>query len=133
MAKRNVTTPRAVKGRLENMVEPSTGTVIWAFRKESRNGLAYGVPRPLKDGDFIQVFNDAARKQEIWSGTVELEFKSSKGPKPGCPHITAQCVKGVGAVHGVQKDTDPETWGNMFVTGKPAIFVPRLPNTPNQP
>jgi len=129
MVKRKVTAPHEVKGRLENYVEPSTGTVVWAFRKELRKGYGYGVARPLKNGDHIRVFNDAARKNEIWYGDIDLDFNCNKAPVPTSTHITAQRVKGVGTVHGVQKGVDPETWGNMFVTGKPATFIPG-PNSP---
>lgn len=130
MAKRNVTSPREVRGRLENHIEPSTGTVIWAFRKENARGYGYGVARPLKNGDHIRVFNDAARKNEIWSGDIDLDFTCNKAPIPTSPHITAQRIKNVGTVHGVQKGVDPEIWGDMFVSGKPAAFTPGNPFSP---
>lgn len=132
MRKRNVTSqPKTVKGRLENYIEPGTGTTVWAFRKENPDGLGYGVPRPLQNGDFVQVFNDAARKQEIWSGEIDLEFTSHAAPLPRAPHITAQVVKGVGPVHGLQKGVDAKEWCDMFVAGKPATFTPQKPNRPS--
>lgn len=124
MPKRNVTAPKKIFGRLDTIVERGAGTVIWAFREEMING-ELAAPRPLQKGDFLRVFNDAAYKKEIWSGAVELDFTACKGPLPRAPHITAQQVKGVGPVHGVQKNADPEKWGEMFVLNKPAVLSPR--------
>lgn len=122
MRKRNATLPKAVHGRLDTILENS-GESVWAFREELRTGHM-SEPRPLQNGDFLRVFNDAAGKHEIFSGEVELEFKSNRQPLPRRTHLVAQCIKGVGPVHGIQKDTDPEAWGEMFVAGKPATLIP---------
>lgn len=123
MRKRDKTVPKAVHGKLDLIVEPN-GENVWAFREEKYNG-DYAAPRPLQKGEYLQVFNDYARKHEIWQGEVDLDFKAGCGPLPNATHICAQHVKGVGPVHGVQKDADPASWGDMFVQGKPATLVSR--------
>lgn len=126
MAKPDSLQPKALRGHLESFSEPGHDGVYWAFREEGTHGKAF--LRPLKNGDVLRVFNDAARKNEIWSGTVELDFKAHSAPVPHKPHLTAQNVPGHGIVHGLQKDTEPKKWADMFLTGKPALLIPRTEN-----
>lgn len=123
MRKRNASQPKAVHGRLDTILE-SSGESVWAFREELRTGHM-SQPRPLKNGDFLRVFNDAACKKEIFSGIVDLDFTANRQPLPRRQHIIAQCVEGVGPVHGVQRGMDAKEWGDMFVAGRPATLMPK--------
>ena len=108
MAKPDSLQPKALRGHLESFSEPGHDGVYWAFREEGTHGKAF--LRPLKNGDVLRVFN------------------AHSAPVPHKPHLTAQNVPGHGIVHGLQKDTEPKKWADMFLTGKPALLIPRTEN-----
>lgn len=59
--------------------------------------------RSIGDGDRLTVFNDAAKKQRVWSGTIRYE-KGKKTPK------------------GIQ----PNTWRSFFKKNLPATLKKKL-------
>lgn len=81
----------------------------------------------LEKGDVLQVFNDAARKQVIFEGEIDLDTEINKRPNPHFPRWILQWVDRVGTVHGLQTGVDPDVWAQMFIDEKPAIFIPAKP------
>ncbi|MBI1215137.1 MAG: hypothetical protein GC185_04870 [Alphaproteobacteria bacterium] len=116
------TVPRILRGRLEAFSEQGTEGTIWCFYEDGKTG--YDALFPLEKGDVLRVFNDAARKDEVWKGVIDFDYEVAKKPFFG-GHV--QRVENIGTVHGVQKREDPENWAQMFIDEKPAILILRDP------
>lgn len=97
----------------------------WMFVDENVSGTDGW--RALHKGDVLQVFNDAARKQVIFEGEINLDTEIGKRPNPHFPSWILQWVDSVGTVHGLQTGVNPDAWAKMFVDEKPAILIPANP------
>lgn len=73
---------------------------------------------------MLRVFNDAARREIIFEGKIDLEYHRRYRPFDFNPKYGQQEVLGI-AVHGLQKDVDPETWVEFFLDEKPAELIRR--------
>jgi hypothetical protein len=109
-AKRKSAPDRGIKGILEPFFETGTEGVIWSLQDEkhiSADGKewSYDGLNGLEDGDFLKVFNDAARKKVIWQGEIKLIFP---------PDLRYN--------RGVQDGVDKEAWTKMFWDAKPGIL-----------
>ena len=122
--------PAPLQGQLEAFWETGTEGVIWSFYEDSKQG--YDGLHCLKKGDLLRVFNDASKKEVIFEGKVDLEYKRRYRPYPMNPQYGQQEVFGMW-VHGFQRNADPEAWAKMFFDGKPAELVPATPPKPAQP
>lgn len=74
---------------------------------------------PLPEGGLLTVFNTVAKGEELWQGTIALEFDRNKEPLLFNPNVERQAALGM-VVHGFQNNVDPEEWAAMFLIGYPA-------------
>lgn len=106
-----------VNGTLLAFFETGTEGVLWSFMETGK--LGYDALHVLEKGDRIKVFNDAARKDVVFDGAVDLEYRRRYHPYPGNPKHGQQVVDGMW-VHGLQRGETPERWAAMFFDEKPA-------------
>lgn len=117
-----------IDGVLDAFFETGTEGVIWSVYDESRNDengyRSYDGLHCLEKGDILTVFNDKARKDVLWRGTVDLEFKTNwhSYNNPHYPDAGQQAVLGFW-VNGLQRGMAPEDWAKMFFDEKPARLV----------
>jgi hypothetical protein len=111
-------------GKLAAYFETGCEGIYWSFYEDGKTG--YDALVVLKKGDVLQVFNDAARTQEIFHAAVDLEFESHKEKSAYSDSREQQAVSGYW-VHGLQKDIDRETWSKMFFDEKPAYLTVKNP------
>ena len=99
--------PSTIKGVLEPFAETGTEGIVWSVQDEAHisadgkwdlTGL-----NTLQDGDFLRVFNNAARKDVLWEG--EIKLKAARGPLDG------------------QDGIDNAEWRKMFDDHKPGMLV----------
>jgi hypothetical protein len=114
--------PRILRGRLEAFSEQGSEGTHWSFYQDGKTG--YDGLFPLEKGDVLRVFNDEARKDEIWRGEIDFDYEIAKKPFFGGQ---VQRVDNIGTVHGVQKGEDPEKWAQMFIDAKPAVLILKNP------
>ena len=127
-----------LKGKLVAFWEQGSEGTHWAFQEDGKSGPKAGGQgfeglHFLKPGDLLSVFNKASSKKPIWKGEVDLDYKKNIQPLPLLPSLTAQWVKNIGSVHGVQKDVAPEKWAKMFLDEKPARLILQVPPKPTAP
>lgn len=115
---------RVLKGRLEIFSEQGSEGAHWSFYEDGKTG--YDGLHVLEKGDVLRVFNDAARRELLWQGTVDFDHDSEKQPRPLIGEV--QWLDKVGTVHGLQKGIDKNDWADMFLAEKPAVLVPRRPD-----
>jgi hypothetical protein len=116
---RDVSKSRILKGKLELFYEQGMEYVAWTFYESGRQG--YDGLHVLEKGDVLRVFNDAARSELLWQGTIDFEYDSHKSGG-------IQRLPNIGTVHGIQKGVDVPAWSEMFVQEKPAILIPKRPD-----
>ncbi|TAL27243.1 MAG: hypothetical protein EPN97_17850 [Alphaproteobacteria bacterium] len=100
-----------IRGVAHAFCETGTEGVIWSLQDEkhiSPDGKqwSYDGLNCLEDGDFLRVFNDAARKDVLWEGEIKLKY-------PGTLEYN----------RGVQDGVDERSWAKMFFDEKPAILI----------
>jgi hypothetical protein len=107
MTRKKTTQPDpGIKGILEPFCETGTEGIVWSLQDEkhiSADGKqwSYDGLNCLEDGDFLKVFNDAARKKVIWQGEIKLK------------HPPATRFN-----RGVQDGVDERKWTGMFFEAK---------------
>jgi hypothetical protein len=111
-----------IKGMLEAFWETGTEGVIWSVIDDHITMLpdgyrSYEDIHSLKDGDWLAIFNDAARTKILWEGRIDLEYKRNYTPYPRNPQYGQQAVGGMW-VHGLQRDLSPEAWFELFKNRK---------------
>lgn len=84
---------------------------------EGRMRLAEGTP--LKQDSLVRVFKTISEGDELWSGTVKLEYQSEKHTAE--TGYSQQAVLGMW-VHGLQEGLEPQKWAAMFHDNLPAIL-----------
>lgn len=117
---REVSKSRILKGKLELFFEQGMEHVAWTFYEDGQQG--YDGLHVIEKGDVLRVFNDAARTELVWQGTIDLEYDSHKNAGG------IQRLAGVGTVHGIQKGVNAEEWGKLFADEKPAVLIPKRPD-----
>lgn len=115
---------RVLKGRLEIFSEQGTEGAHWSFYEDGKTG--YDALHCLEKGDVLRVFNDAARTELLWQGTIDLDHKTGRQPRAMIGDV--QWLDSIGTVHGLQKGIDKTAWADMFLAEKPAVLVPRRPD-----
>jgi hypothetical protein len=106
-----------INGKLEAFWETGTEGVIWSLYDNNEKG--YESLHCLKDGDYLEVYNDDGSIH--WKGDVKLEYKRRYRPFPMNPQYGQQEVFGMW-VHGFQDDIEPEFWAKMFFDAKKAAI-----------
>ncbi len=98
-----------IKGVLEPFCETGTEGIIWSLQDEKHiapdGSYSYDGLNGLEDGDFLKVFNDAARKKVIWQGEIKLKY-------PPATQFN----------RGVQDGVNERTWTKMFFDEKPGTL-----------
>lgn len=112
---------RVVKGRLEIFSEQGTEGAHWSFYEDGKSG--YDALHCLEKGDVLRVFNDAARSELLWQGTIDFDYTSGKQRRALIGDV--QWLDKVGTVHGLQKGVDKDVWAEMFLAEKPAVLGSR--------
>lgn len=115
---------RVLKGRLEIFSEQGSEGAHWSFYEDGKSG--YDALHALEKGDVLRIFNDAARTELLWQGTVDFDHDSEKQRRPLIGEV--QWLDKVGTVHGLQKGVDKDLWADMFLAEKPAVLVPKRPD-----
>lgn len=110
--------PRAIDGNLLLFWETGMGAQAWTLDEHA--GSLAGV-HPIQKGDILMVFNDAARKDVIFTAVVDYDYNIERKHRPMLGSV--QWIDTIGVVDGVQKDTDPQKWADMFVKEKPATLI----------
>jgi hypothetical protein len=102
---------KSVKGFLHAFNEMGRGSTVWSLEAtETADGVEQGKLYYIKNKDVLTVFNDAAFKDEIWQG--EINLVPIPGAQPGmCEAIDCQIGE------------DPQKWDLMFREEKPAALV----------
>jgi hypothetical protein len=118
---RDAAPSRVLKGRLEAFSEQGSEGTHWSFYEDGKTG--YDGLHCLEKGDVLRVFNDAAHKDLLWQGTIDFDYDSHKQQRALIGH--RQWLDNVGTVHGVQKGIEADKWADMFLSGKPAVLVPK--------
>lgn len=118
---RDVSASRVLKGRLEIFSEQGSEGSHWSFYEDGKTG--YDGLHALEKGDVLRVFNDAARTELAWQGTVDFEYDSHKQRRALIGEV--QWLDKIGTVHGVQKGIGADKWAEMFLAEKPAVLVPK--------
>lgn len=118
---REVSKSRILKGKLELFYETGMEHVAWSFYEEEQEG--YDGLHCLEKGDMLRVFNDAARTDLLWQGTIDFEYDSHKQKRAMIGEV--QWLDNVGTVQGIQKGVDAKEWGELFRKEKPAILIPK--------
>jgi hypothetical protein len=121
---REVSKSRILKGKLEIFFEQGMEHNAWTFYEDGQQG--YDGLHVIEKGDVLRVFNDAARKELLWQGTIDFEYDSHKQKRAMIGEV--QWLDNVGTVHGIQKGVDANEWGEMFRQEKPAVLIPKRPD-----
>jgi len=121
---REVSKSRILKGRLELFYEQGMEHVAWSFYESGQEG--YDGLHCLEKGDVLRVFNDAARTELLWQGTIDFEYDSHKQKRALIGEV--QWMENIGTVCGIQKDVDADAWGDLFRLNKPAVLIPKRPD-----
>ncbi|MEZ0225833.1 MAG: hypothetical protein ACAH83_14860 [Alphaproteobacteria bacterium] len=98
-----------IRGVTHAFCETGTEGVIWSLQDEkhiSNGQWSYAGLNCLEDGDFLKVFNDAARKDVLWEGEIKLKY-------PGTLEYN----------RGIQDGVDERNWAKMFFDEKPAMLI----------
>jgi hypothetical protein len=93
-----------VTGRLEAFCETGTEGIIWSVYEDGKTG--YDGLNCLEDGDFLKIFNDAARTEVAWEGEIKLKY-------PPATRFN----------RGIQRGVDEQNWARMFVDEKYATVI----------
>lgn len=101
---------KGIKGILEPFCETGTEGIVWSLQDEkhiSADGKqwSYDGLNCLNDGDFLKVFNDAARKKVVWQGEIKLK------------HPPATRYN-----RGIQEGVNEDAWAQMFFDAKPGVL-----------
>lgn len=121
---REVSKSRILKGKLELFFEQGMEHNAWTFYEDGQEG--YDGLHAIEKGDVLRVFNDAARTEILWQGTIDFEYDSHKQKRALIGEV--QWLENVGTVHGIQRGVDATEWGEMFRQQKPAILIPKRPD-----
>lgn len=121
---REVSKSRILKGKLEVFFEQGMEHNAWTFYEDGQQG--YDGLHVIEKGDVLRVFNDAARTELLWQGTIDFEYDSHKQKRAMIGEV--QWLDNVGTVHGIQKGVDGKEWGQMFAEAKPAVLIPKRPD-----
>lgn len=121
---RETSRSRVLKGRLEIFSEQGTEGSHWSFYEDGKTG--YDGLHCLEKGDVLRIFNDAARTELLWQGTVDFDHTSERQHRALIGDV--QWLDKVGTVHGLQKGVDKDRWADMFLAEKPAVLVPKRPD-----
>lgn len=110
---------------------------LYAFSDQGLEGTHWtfveddGVNKPkmhaIENGDLLRVFNDKSKRDVIFDAEVDLDYEVNKKPNWMIPSWILQQIDGIGTVHGIQKEMNPDQWGEMFTQEKPALLFPRNP------
>jgi len=108
MVKRNkpVRPPRegTVTGRCEAFCETGTEGIIWSVYEDGKTG--YDGLNPLHEGDFLKIFNDAARTEVAWEGEIKLKY-------PPATRFN----------RGIQRGVNEKEWAELFFKERPATVI----------
>lgn len=101
--------PKGIKGILEPFCETGTEGIIWSLQDVkhiSPNGQwSYDGLNCLEDGDFLKVFNDAARRKVLWQGVIKMKH-------PPATEFN----------RGIQDGVNEQEWAKMFFDAKPGLL-----------
>ena len=117
--------PSALEGYLYAFSDQGTEGTHWTFIED--DGVKPVQMHAINNGDLLRVFNDKSKREVIFEGTIDLDLEVNKKPNWLMPSWILQQIDGIGTVHGIQKEMNPDDWGKMFVEEKPALFIPRTP------
>ena len=109
-----------IKGILEPFFETGTEGVIWSVYEDGKSG--YDALHCLGCGDHLAIYDLVDPSKLLWYGNIDYEYERNKQPFPFNPQYSQQTVLGAW-VHGLQKDVDPEEWGNWFFRQYPCELI----------
>lgn len=110
----------AVFGRVAFFQDPMGQVKDWSFMAEGYPGyMGFGL---FEKGDILMIFNDAARTDICWIGTVDLNYKD-EGIGQGVQGEVLHHIDGTGLVHGLPPAADRAIWAEAFAAEKPALLV----------
>jgi len=103
--------PGFVRGIVHAFCETGTEGTVWSVQDEkgiSPDGKhwTYEGLNCLQDGDYLRIFNDAARKNLAWEGEIKLKH-------PPATYLN----------RGVQEGVNEDAWMRLFYDQKPAILI----------
>ena len=110
----------SIKGTLQAFSETGTEGIIWSIYEDGREG--YDGLNGLHGGDHLTIFHPGNPGIVIWEGNIDLEYERNYHPYPMNPQYGQQAIQGMW-VHGIQRDVDPDTWGNWFFKEYPAELI----------
>ncbi len=111
--------PEILSGKLEAFDTDRGIGISWCFNAD-REGENNRIP--LKKGDILLVFNDAAHREPLWAGVVDLDYSCNR-EELGMYGYSTQVLEALGPVNGIQKNMDQHLWVMMFESQKPAFFI----------
>lgn len=109
-----------IKGTLYAFSSQGTEGTHWAFNETASNvydGLTVLVP-----GDHLTIYNPDALDEIVWSGNINFEYNTHRGPMPLDPSVSRQVVNGC-TVNGLQHEVSAEEWDLWFFNAYPAELV----------
>lgn len=115
----NMQNGKVMRGHLTLFAEQGVGPA-WSLAREEAAAGTY--PTPIKNGDFLRVFKDAAGETVEWEGAVDLD--------PTIGHVTFRAVAEHDVVvtrteysdHGFPRDRAHQ-WAAWFIHGRKAELV----------
>ena len=110
----------SIKGTLQAFSETGTEGIIWSIYEDGREG--YDGLNGLHGGDHLTIFHPGNPGIVIWEGNIDLEYERNYHPYPMNPQYGQQAIQGMW-VRGIQRDVDPDTWGNWFFKEYPAELI----------
>ena len=107
-------------GKLDAYWETGTEGVIWSVYENDKKG--YDGLHCLENGDYLIVYDPVNTENIVWEGNIDLEYERNYRKFPMNPKYGQQAIAGMW-VHGIQRDVEPDDWGNWFFKEYPAELV----------
>jgi hypothetical protein len=101
----------AIRGVTDAFAAPGSDGPAWVLqdtRLIQPDALTWEGQHYLKNGDYLRIFNDAARREVLWEGEISLV------KRPGSAYW-----------RGVQEGFADEQWAGMFSARKQALLIPK--------
>lgn len=101
-----------IKGKLLPYFETGFESIMWALQKDDTT--SYDGLIQLSEGDYLVIYEDAARTRVVWQGNIEFNLVRNFQPYSDDAPLFGQQAIGNVKVHGIQKGVDEKRWLNWF-------------------
>ena len=118
-----------IEGKLMPYYETGMEGTLWSVHEDGKDG--YDGLNPLENGMLLTVFNDAARTQVLWQGTID--FEKDRAQQEALLRAQKYPPRLGPWGYGLPKNIHPYDWVNMFSQEKPARITIEKSTHSNEP